>query len=83
MVRAKAGDYFRVDIGAPDLALLSFISFEGATKRNRPNLKVGDLVYGQILLASAQMEPEVWRQSELLLCWNSKTMLETNHRYQK
>ena len=50
IVAGKIGDYFRVDIGsiiikinseiyisigAPDLALLNFMSFEGATKRYR------------------------------------------------
>ena len=59
-VTAKVGDIFRVDIGGPDLALLNYTSFEGATKRNRPNVKVGDLIYGQIILTSKHFEPEVF-----------------------
>lgn len=31
---------FRVDIGAHVTANLSDVAFEGATKRNKPNLKV-------------------------------------------
>nr|CAD2130317.1 unnamed protein product [Meloidogyne enterolobii] len=31
----------------------------GATKRNRPNVKVGDLIYGQIILTSKHFEPEL------------------------
>lgn len=58
-VTAKVGDIFRVDIGGPDLALLNYTSFEGATKRNRPNVKVGDLIYGQIILTSKHFEPEL------------------------
>ncbi|KAL3085893.1 hypothetical protein niasHT_034123 [Heterodera trifolii] len=58
-VTAKAGDYFKVDIGSIDLALLNFTSFEGATKRNRPNVKVGDLIYGLVILTSKQLEPEL------------------------
>ncbi|KAI1728367.1 KH domain-containing protein [Ditylenchus destructor] len=59
VVTVKAGDFYRVDIGAADLALLSFMSFEGATKRNRPNVRVGDLIYGQIVLSSKHFEPEL------------------------
>lgn len=32
---------YRVDIGAHSLASLPELSFEGATKRNKPNLQVG------------------------------------------
>jgi exosome complex component RRP40 len=48
-----------VDVGAYDLALLNFTSFEGATKRNRPNVKIGDLVYGMVSIASKNLDPEV------------------------
>ena len=40
VVTMKAGDTFRVDIGANEIASLSYLSFEGATKRNRPDVKV-------------------------------------------
>lgn len=30
----------RVDIGANDLATLNLLAFEGATKKNRPNMNV-------------------------------------------
>ena len=36
----KGGDIFRVDIGASEHASLSYLAFEGATKRNRPDVKV-------------------------------------------
>lgn len=65
VVVAKIGDYFRIDIGSADLALLNFVSFEGATKRNRPMVKVGDLVYGQVILTSKHLEPEVYLLVEL------------------
>lgn len=48
---------FVVDIGAPFPALLPQLSFEGATKRNRPNLKPGDAVYARVLSASRDLEP--------------------------
>ena len=37
---ARSGENWRVDIGAAHAANLDGLAFEGATKRNRPNLKV-------------------------------------------
>ena len=66
---------FRVDIGAHAAANLSEIAFEGATKRNRPNLQVcrvyigllcafftnqvGDLVFAAVETAHKHTEPEI------------------------
>ncbi|XP_008927894.3 LOW QUALITY PROTEIN: exosome complex component RRP40 [Manacus vitellinus] len=59
IVTAKAGDVFKLDVGGSELASLSYLAFEGATKRNRPNVHVGDLIYGQFLVANKDMEPEM------------------------
>uniref|UniRef100_A0A8C3E2N4 Ribosomal RNA-processing protein 40 n=1 Tax=Corvus moneduloides TaxID=1196302 RepID=A0A8C3E2N4_CORMO len=59
IVTAKAGDVFRLDVGGSEPASLSYLAFEGATKRNRPNVQVGDLVYGQFVVANKDMEPEM------------------------
>ncbi|XP_063431326.1 exosome complex component RRP40-like [Mytilus trossulus] len=59
IVSAKAGDVFRLDIGSSDLATLSYLAFEGATKRNRPDVKVGDIVYAKCMVANKDMEPEL------------------------
>ena len=59
VVIAKAGDTFRVDIGTAEPASLSYLAFEGATKKNRPAVAVGDLVYAKLLVASRDMEPEL------------------------
>uniref|UniRef100_A0A8C5P8N5 Exosome complex component RRP40 n=1 Tax=Leptobrachium leishanense TaxID=445787 RepID=A0A8C5P8N5_9ANUR len=59
IVTTKSGDVFKVDIGGSEQASLSFLAFEGATKKNRPNVKVGDLVYGQFIVANKDMEPEL------------------------
>ena len=39
VVIARSGENWRVDIGAAHMAALDGLAFEGATKRNRPNLK--------------------------------------------
>ncbi|XP_063770322.1 exosome complex component RRP40-like isoform X1 [Pseudophryne corroboree] len=59
IVTTKSGDIFKLDVGGSDQASLSFLAFEGATKKNRPNVKVGDLVYGQFIVANKDMEPEL------------------------
>jgi len=59
IVTSTGGDVFRVDIGTSEYASLSYLAFEGATKRNRPNIKVGDLVFSKLLVASKGVEPEL------------------------
>ena len=50
---------YRVDIKAPCQALLPTLAFEGATKRNRPQLKVGDVVFCRVTSASQYTDPEL------------------------
>lgn len=49
------------------LALLPQLAFEGATKKTRPQLAPGSLVYARISLASKHMDPE-------LVCYNPSTL---------
>jgi exosome complex component RRP40 len=37
----------------------SFKAFENATKRNKPNVDIGDLLYCRILTGNKDMEPEL------------------------
>lgn len=55
----KGGDVFKVDIGSSEHASLSALAFEGATKKQRPDLQVGDVVYTRLLSAHREMEPEL------------------------
>jgi len=59
VVVAKAGDIFRVDIGTSEPAALSYLAFEHATKKNKPNVNTGDIVYSKLLVASRDMEAEL------------------------
>lgn len=59
LVIQKAGDIFRVDIGASEPAALSYLAFEGATKKNRPDVSVGDLVFAKLLVAYKDFESEL------------------------
>ena len=59
IVLNKVGDIFKVDIGSSEQASLPYLAFEGATKKNRPDLQVGDVVFARLLTASRDMEPEL------------------------
>ncbi|MES1917315.1 MAG: hypothetical protein MHM6MM_009052 [Cercozoa sp. M6MM] len=64
IVRGKAGQNYSVDIGASKLALLGVLEFEGATKRNRPNLNVGDTVYCRVVLSQRHVQPRLSCKSQ-------------------
>lgn len=52
IIEDRMGDYYRVTIPGCTMGnniLLNTISFEGATKRNRPYLGTGDLIYARIV----------------------------------
>ena len=59
IVEEAAGEYYRVNIHGPHPALLHNLSFEGATKRNRPMLAVGSLIYCRVISTHGSMDPEV------------------------
>ncbi|KAI0729534.1 exosome complex exonuclease RRP40 [Irpex lacteus] len=63
VVISRSGEGWRVDIGAAHVAsldgTLDGLVFEGATKRNRSNLKVDSVIYAQVSLAHKDMEPEL------------------------
>ena len=59
VVLAKAGDTFKVDIGTSEAASLSYLAFEGATKKNRPNVQVSSGIcrsLGQFNLKNPQIK---------------------------
>ncbi|PIO59935.1 hypothetical protein TELCIR_18586 [Teladorsagia circumcincta] len=59
IVTGSAGDFYKLEIGTPENATISFLAFEGATKRNRPDLKIGDVVYAQVMDEFAHADVEL------------------------
>lgn len=59
VVTAKLGDFYRVDIGSSEQASLSYLAFEGATKKNRPDVSIGDAIFGKVLISNKDLEPEL------------------------
>lgn len=56
---SKSAETIKVDIGSSEYASLSFLAFENATKRNKPNVEIGDLIYCRVLTGNKDMEPEL------------------------
>mmetsp|Transcript_22445 Transcript_22445/g.22633 ORF Transcript_22445/g.22633 Transcript_22445/m.22633 type:complete len:170 (+) Transcript_22445:51-560(+) len=48
VIEDKGGDFYKVNIFSGSASLLNRLAFDGATKRNKPELKVGDIVYAHI-----------------------------------
>ncbi|KAJ8953612.1 hypothetical protein NQ318_003036 [Aromia moschata] len=59
VVVKKAGDTLKIDIGSGELASLSLLAFEGATKKQKPDVQIGDVIYAKLLNAHREMEPEL------------------------
>eukprot|EP00967_Tisochrysis_lutea_P139045 scaffold251918_cov37-Tisochrysis_lutea.AAC.2 len=59
VVTGTHADEYRVDIGCAAPAMLPVLAFDGATKRNRPHLAVGALVYARVVMANKDMDPEI------------------------
>lgn len=59
VIAARLADAYRVELGSSSQATLPFTGFEGVTKKNRPNLAIGDLVYARISIANKDLEPEL------------------------
>lgn len=59
IVVKKMGDLYKVDIGASEPATISFLSFENASKKTKQHLTLGDLVYGQLIVANKHMDAEL------------------------
>lgn len=53
------GEYYRLNVFGSHPALLHTLSFEGATKRNRPYLVPGSLLYCRVSSVTGCMDPEV------------------------
>lgn len=59
-LRGQSQEFFHLYLSAQGhQAILHQLNFEGATKKTRPKLEVGDLVYAKVVFAQRNMEIEV------------------------
>lgn len=59
IVTDRNAEFYRVNIGAAANATLGSLAFDGATKRNRPSLRLGSLLYARVSKTNPNMEPEI------------------------
>lgn len=59
IVVAKTSETFKVDIGSSELATLPYLAFTNATKKNRPDIKVGNVLAAKVKIATPFMESEI------------------------
>ncbi|KAJ1024484.1 hypothetical protein NDA13_004417 [Ustilago tritici] len=55
----RGSESYTLTLFSSHSATLPALSFEGATKRHKPNLRIGSLVYARILTADRFTEPEL------------------------
>ncbi|CDR99735.1 hypothetical protein [Sporisorium scitamineum] len=55
----RGAESYTVTLFSAHSATLPALSFEGATKRHKPNLRIGSLVYARIVSADRFTEPEL------------------------
>jgi exosome complex component RRP40 len=70
----KTSEFYRIDIGSYTNAILNTKDFEGATKKAKPNLNLGDLIFARvgkvnkfdapILTCISQTETKTWSTGE-------------------
>ncbi|WFD00891.1 exosome non-catalytic core subunit rrp40 [Malassezia yamatoensis] len=58
-VTNRGVESYTVTLFSAHSASLPVLAFEGATRRNRPNLEVGALVYARVISADTWAEPEI------------------------
>lgn len=59
IVTDKHLEGFKLDIGSAHPASLDWSGFEASSRKNRPQWPPGSLVYGRVILANKDMEPEI------------------------
>ena len=57
IITKRTSFYYEVDINGPCDANLGTLDFEGATKRNKPDLNVGDIVFCRVSISNRDMAP--------------------------
>ena len=59
IIEDRGGDWYKVNIGCGCSALLNRLSFEGASKRNKPEMERGDVAYMRVAAAHRDMDVEL------------------------
>ncbi len=60
----RTTDFYRVRLHGTSTAQLPLLAFDGASKRNKPNLVSGTVIFARVAAVSKHMEPELSCQGE-------------------
>ena len=50
VIVSRHAENYKVDVGTSSNVQLDALAFDGASKRNKPNLQVGDILYARVIL---------------------------------
>ncbi|XP_071532191.1 exosome complex component RRP40-like isoform X1 [Panulirus ornatus] len=59
IILKKNSDNYIIDIGGSEKAKISLMVFENSSKKTRKEMKPGDIIFGQVLVANKDIEPEL------------------------
>ena len=59
VVEERGGDFYTVNIFSGSHCILNRLAFDGATKRNKPELKRGDVVYAKVIFSAPDADTEL------------------------
>lgn len=59
VIEDKTAEFYLVNIYCGYSCILNRLAFEGATKRNKPELKKGDVIYARVISASKDTDTEL------------------------
>jgi exosome complex component RRP40 len=55
----KLSEHYKVQLYGNSIAILPVLAFDGASRRNKPDLEIGTLIYARVTKCSLYMEPEL------------------------
>lgn len=68
---SKNFEYYKINIGTYSCALLGTTDFNGATKKTKPNLKIGDIVFAKVINTNKYNSPILTCSSKDSKDWTS------------
>ena len=80
VITDRNAEQYRMQLHGTTLATLPVLAFDGASRRNKPNLAVGALVFGRVCAVSKYMDAELTCQGEVLgraLCCAARSCAAT------
>jgi len=59
IVEGTGGDFYSMNVFSGSNVIMNRLAFDGATKRNKPELKRGDIIYARVQAANPDSEAEL------------------------